>query len=279
MDEALPLNPFAPTAPVCFISTHLDDVALSCSHFLAAHPGATVVTVLAGAPPESRADGWNAKTTGEGYAQSALRVRRDEDATALALVHAAPYWLDLWEAEYLVRPRVKGGSGRGVPGISKVSRYALSKVHARLRASSTRSQRPVVDALRRALAEVAPASVVAPVGLYHADHRTVSDACLTVARDSTLDWYLYLDMPYAQNFPRKVTRRLSKLAARFTLEALASVAASGDTKRQVASAYRSQFEPVKQGLAIFEDALSDPERYWRILRHPAPVSSTTRPGQ
>jgi hypothetical protein len=94
MDEAPNLNPFAPASPVCFISTHLDDVALSCSHFLAAHPGATVVTVFAGAPPESRVDGWNAKTTGEAYAPDALRVRRDEDALALAVVNASPYWLD-----------------------------------------------------------------------------------------------------------------------------------------------------------------------------------------
>jgi LmbE family N-acetylglucosaminyl deacetylase len=264
IDAAPALNPFAPTAPVCFISPHLDDVALSCSHFLAAHSGATVVTVFAGAPPEFRADGWNAKTTGEVYAPDALRVRRDEDASAFALVHAAPRWLDLWEAEYLVRPRFQRPSARGIPGSPKVARYAVAKVRARVRASSTRAQRPVVDALRQVLVEVAPTSVVAPVGLYHADHRTVSAACLTLARESTLDWYLYLEMPYAQSFPRKVTRRLSKLAASVNLEALAPVPVSGDAKRLAAETYRSQYDSVRQGLATFDRALVDPERYWRI---------------
>jgi LmbE family N-acetylglucosaminyl deacetylase len=276
MDGTPTLNPFAPTAPVCFISPHLDDVALSCSHFLAVHPGVTVVTVFAGAPPEFRADGWNAKTTGELYVPDALRVRRDEDASALALVHAAPRWLDLWEAEYLVRPRFQRRSARGVPGRSTVTRYAVAKVRARLRASSTRAQRPVVDALRQVLVEVAPTSVVAPVGLYHADHRTVSAACLTLARESPLDWYLYLEMPYAQSFPPKVTRRLSKLAASIDLEALAPVPTSGDAKRLVAEAYRSQHDSVRQGMVTFDRALVDPERYWRI-RNVSTGSAATGP--
>jgi hypothetical protein len=161
MDPAPPLNHFAPTAPVCFISTHLDDVALSCGHFLAANPGATVVTVFAGAPLESRADGWNAETTGETYAPDALRVRRDEDASALAVVDATPYWLNLWEAEYLARPRRQRRSAGRASRLAKAPRYAVSKVRARARASSTRAQEPIVEALRRALAEIMPASVVA----------------------------------------------------------------------------------------------------------------------
>jgi LmbE family N-acetylglucosaminyl deacetylase len=274
MDPAPPLNHFAPTAPVCFISTHLDDVALSCGHFLAANPGATVVTVFAGAPLESRADGWNAETTGETYAPDALRVRRDEDASALAAVDATPYWLNLWEAEYLARPRRQRRSAGPASRLAKAPRYAVSKVRARARASSTRAQAPIVEALRRALGEIMPASVVAPLGLYHADHRTVSAACLTLARQSDIDWYLYLDMPYAQRFPRKFRRRLRKLAVSSELEALAPTATQGTTKQRMVDSYRSQVEPVRRGLITFDRALSDPEQYWRIRPTPAPSSSS-----
>ena len=42
---------------VVVVSPHLDDAVLGCGRFLAVHPGATVVTVFAGNPPQyPRAD-------------------------------------------------------------------------------------------------------------------------------------------------------------------------------------------------------------------------------
>src|SRR6516164_4596576 len=90
---------FTPTGPVCFVSTHLDDVVLSCGHFLAAHPGCTVLTVLAGAPNEFH-DGYNRRATGESYAPDAIAKRRAEDDSALALLSAHPVRLPLLDGDY-----------------------------------------------------------------------------------------------------------------------------------------------------------------------------------
>ena len=47
---------------IVVVSPHLDDAVLGCSYLLAAHPGATVVTVFAGRPPEypSPMERWDA---------------------------------------------------------------------------------------------------------------------------------------------------------------------------------------------------------------------------
>lgn len=95
------MRALTPKEPVCFVSTHLDDVGLSCSHYLAAHPGVKVITVMTGAPEIHCEDDWNSWTTGASYAPEAMQVRKDEDAAAMRKLRAEPIWLDLWGSSYL----------------------------------------------------------------------------------------------------------------------------------------------------------------------------------
>src|SRR5258708_7760213 len=97
------MNQFLPTKPLLFISTHLDDVALSCSFALLANPESTVVTVLAGAPEAMYESdkSYNSNTTGERYAPDAVRKRRNEDATAMKFLSTKPIWLGLFDNDYI----------------------------------------------------------------------------------------------------------------------------------------------------------------------------------
>lgn len=221
---------FVPTAPLCFISTHLDDVALSCGHFVAAHPGSVVVTVLAGAP-DVAAGPWDRLTTGRGSAREALALRREEDAEALAQLGATPVWLDLADGQYEPeRPRDRS---------------------------------PIVHELSRVLDGMGAGAVVAPLGLYHPDHIAVADACRLLALERAEEFYLYLDMPYAQTFPATFADRLDHLGTG-AQELTPFEAVDPATKRRAVTAYASQLRWVRAGLSGFEASMTDSERYWQV---------------
>jgi LmbE family N-acetylglucosaminyl deacetylase len=231
------VQPFTPVPPVCFISTHLDDVALSCAHWLGAHPGASVLTVLAGAPSVERRHGWNYVTTGEAFAPEAIRVRRSEDVAALATLAASPYWIDLWDSQYVGEEREDGDVMQA-------------------------SIRDLLEAIR-------PRSVVGPIGVHHPDHIAVADACLDLAGASDLSWYGYLDLPYARTFADEVGRRLAGLRARkatVDLVACEPFLPTADIKERAVGLYRSQDQQVRADHPGFERALTDPERFWAIER-------------
>jgi LmbE family N-acetylglucosaminyl deacetylase len=225
---------FTVPRPSCLISTHLDDAALSCSHWLAARPGVDVVTVFTGAPDVEWRDGWNYRSTGESSARKASAIRRDEDRAAMAALGVTPIWLDVTDPQY-----ERGATDR----------------------------RAVRAAIGRALGVIRPASVVAPLGLHHPDHRVVGDACLELARSSTVEWYCYLDMPYAQTFPDEVPDRIAEVSGNGNVELVDQPAVEPATaiKEGVVRLYRSQWEPVRHTLTGFERSLSAPERYWRIV--------------
>lgn len=232
------MKPFRPDPPACFISTHLDDVALSCSHWLAANPATTVLTVFAGAPSVSRRHGWNYVTTGEASAPKAIQARRAEDAAALAILGASPYWVELWDSQYI------GGEGQ--------------------------DEGVVVASIREALEVVRPRSVVAPLGLRHPDHIAVGDACLQLAVVSERPWYFYLDMPYAQSFPDQLQPRLTALRARAPVDLVERepLGPTTDVKDRVVRLYRSQRDHVRADLSGFDQSLTEPERFWAIERTP-----------
>jgi LmbE family N-acetylglucosaminyl deacetylase len=78
---------------VVVVSPHLDDAVLGCGRLLAAHPGATVITLYAGAPstypdPPTRWD----QVAGFGPGDDVLAARKDEDRAALAELGATPVW-------------------------------------------------------------------------------------------------------------------------------------------------------------------------------------------
>jgi len=227
-----PDQSFAPTAPVCMVSPHLDDVALSCAFFIHDHPGIAVVTVCGGVPRGPAGD-WDRVTTGEMDAGAAVRARRAEDALAMADLGATPVWLHLVDSQY--------GEGN-IDGNA------------------------IVDALRGAVASLCPNSIVGPLGVQHPDHVAVSDACLDLAADGELDLYLYVEVPYARTYPGEVDRRLRDLVSHMhDLTELRPIAEpETGRKRRVAARYASQLRHLEAAHPDFDLSLRDPERYWRV---------------
>jgi LmbE family N-acetylglucosaminyl deacetylase len=226
------VSTFLPQEPACFVSTHLDDVGLSCSCYLLEHPGTSVVTILAGAPEVRREDGWNAWTTGKTFAPDAVGVRRHEDAAAMRKLKARPTWLEFWGRQYL--------DGKD------------------------EDEHVIARALADVIASLGAASLVGPLGLQHPDHLAVSNACFKVARTSAIHLYLYLDMPYAQKYPGATEERLAALLDRgLTLEPLDPVAANKRAKKRVVRHYKSQCG--KMHYTKLEDVMSAPEQYWRVV--------------
>jgi LmbE family N-acetylglucosaminyl deacetylase len=236
---------FTPAQPALFVSTHLDDVGLSCSHYLTDHPGTKVVTVMTGAPEIHRKDDWNSWTTGESYAPDALRVRRAEDAAVMRRLRAEPLWLAFWDDQYLE------GRDRDVPGIARAFADLVTRHGA--------------------------ASIVGPLGLRHPDHIAVSLACLDAARRLDLELYYYLDMPYAQKGPGDMQERLAALAADgVELEALEPVKPRRNAKKRVVKLYKTQCD--KMDYANMREVMRAPERFWQVMfaRTLRPTDEATR---
>ncbi len=224
---------FAPRPPVCLVSPHLDDVVLSCGHYLAgAGDGATVLTVLAGAP-DLLHDGYNMRSTGERYAPAAVASRRDEDAAALAYLGARPHWLDLWDGDF--------------------------------RDGAAEEEGVIAAAVRGALAELAPASVVCPLGYFHADHVAVGNGCASLAGSLQVDWYVYADLPYTLGYPDGVEARVAEVAATLPIDELAPVPPAGEAKHEAFKRYISQYVPVSDELPGYAETMTGPERYWRVV--------------
>ncbi len=141
------------------VSTHLDDVVLSCFGELG--PGATVVTVLAGAPPGGVLGEWDEET---GATSSPERVleRRREDAEALRTTGAAFVHLDFPDSQYW------GLGGLAAPRAAELA----ADLAPHLAAAGT---------------------VLVPAGIHNTDHKLVRDAALAARPDAKL----YADLPYA----------------------------------------------------------------------------------
>jgi LmbE family N-acetylglucosaminyl deacetylase len=231
---------FDPRGPVCLVSPHLDDVVLSCGHFLAraaqaaggSVPPPIVVTVLAGAP-EVLHDGYNRRTTGERFAPAAVARRREEDAAALGSLGARPHWMELWDGDFR----------DGVP----------------------EEEGTIAAAVRAALAELAPASVVFPLGYSHPDHVAVGNACAALAGDPSVDWYLYADRPYTLGFPGGVEDRVNQVRAGLRIEELAPVPPAGRAKQEAFKLYATQYLPVSGELPGYAETIAGPERYWKVV--------------
>lgn len=82
------------------ISPHLDDAALSCGQALAAYPGALVVTVFAGVPPEGTKHTDFDERSGWETPQQAVSGRQEEDLRAMAVLDARAVHLDLLDSQY-----------------------------------------------------------------------------------------------------------------------------------------------------------------------------------
>ena len=135
-------------ASVCVVSPHLDDAVLSCGRFLASHPGCTVLTVFAAAPPSHTVvTGYDARC-GFSSSSQAMAVRLVEDDCALALLNSTPQRMSELDSQYADLPEPVELARRlwGVLGDRHLD------------------------------------AILVPLGLFHCDHECVSDACLQLLR-------------------------------------------------------------------------------------------------
>lgn len=212
------------------ISPHLDDAVFGCADLLASHPGSTVVTVFAGSPGGARpVTAWD-RLSGFASAPEAISARRREDRAALSLLGARPSWLEFLDAQYGRRPEA----------------------------------RTVADALAAQIEASRATTVLFPLGLFHDDHRLVSEASLEVcARAAATRWIVYADALYRSLGELHEARMRELLDRGWSLERLGAPACSVNKPRAVAC-YASQLRalgtpghvPIGQAFA--------PEQYWRV---------------
>ena len=235
------VNQFNPASPSLVVSTHLDDAVLSCGQLLSVSPETTVLTVLAGAPNELR-KGYNAVTTGELYAPDAVRTRRNEDTAAMEYLSVrSPEWLELFDSDFINWRRLD-----------------------RTRRRKDRDELRV--AVRDSIRKINPKSVITPLGLVHQDHLAVADACIELSKEFDVEWFLYLDMPYAQRLSKGFKKREIAVTRILKLEELDHLPIVGDKKHNAFKIYASQYSPLGGGGPQLDQELMTPEMYWRVLK-------------
>jgi LmbE family N-acetylglucosaminyl deacetylase len=215
---------------VLVISPHLDDAVFSCGQLVAAHPGASIVTVLAGEPPGSQPlTEWDA-ASGFSSAGEALRARLAEDAAGCAAIGAARTCLDLLDGQY-ERP----------PGHDE-----------RLRAE-----------LERVIGEHAGGSVYVPLGIRHPDHQLVGDTARDVCAALGAPVVVYEDLPYRVEEPDEHAAARARVhEAGWLLEERVETLGSLGAKSAAIDCYVSQ-------AGLFERAnLLAAEQYFTAARSP-----------
>lgn len=223
------------------VSPHFDDAVLACGQWLAQRPDSLVVTVFAAIPDDF--DGVTAWDADCGFASSreALRARQAEDNSALELLACRSLRLPFCDAQY------------GAPADPARIAGALSEIFAAL----------------------APATIAAPLGLFHSDHVLAREATLLALRqhaEPRARIVLYEDVPY-RTLPEATDTALAALRAGGVgigeMQERADAAAL-ERKRLALACYASQLRGLSTpGRAGTDDALA-PERCWPITL-PAPA--------
>ena len=236
---------------IVVVSPHLDDAVLGCGRVLAAHPGATVVTVYAGAPAEypDPMTHWDT-IAGFGPGDDVLAARREEDRAALAELDATPVWLDFVEHQYLERPDWVGAD-------------------------------QTVDTLEAAVRAARPTAVLAPFGIANPDHTATHDAA-RIVRDRVPEpaWFCYEDMGY-KHIPGLLAWRVSQLfRAGIWPTPAAPTADHGDaTKQRALVHYGSQLRALEADWQLEAKlAAPAPEQIWRLAPPPAGWEGLTQAG-
>lgn len=215
---------------VAFISPHLDDAVLSCARVIEPIPFVTVVTVLAGYPaardlltPHDEACGFLSSV-------EAVATRRAEDIRACQYLGATWQHLDLFDTQY--------------------QRQTEAQALAALLAVIDRALPPIV-------------ALVAPLGLSHVDHHTVSDAAIAAGEARQIPVRLYEDLPYRVTAPELVPTRLADLRSSGHALSLVDHVFGRDqlySKATAVGCYASQAAVIDGALCVHA-----PERYWSIL--------------
>jgi LmbE family N-acetylglucosaminyl deacetylase len=228
------------TTPVLAVSPHLDDAVMSCGSVLAQHPGAVVATVFAGRPPTgAEPTAWD-RETGFDAGDDVIGCRRAEDRAALRELCAEPVWLDFRDTQY----RDERDGTRGPDELDEIA-----------------------DAIVSLIGAYGAATVLAPLGLFHDDHRDTRLACLrAMERCDGPSWLLYADSPYRE-LPGETDDALDELRDRGIEPHLAArVRVEHDRKQRAVACYRSQLRALDApGRPGHEDALHA-EEYWWLTR-------------
>jgi LmbE family N-acetylglucosaminyl deacetylase len=228
---------------IVVVSPHLDDAVLGCGNFLAAQPGATVVTVFAGKPPAypEPMRKWDVQG-GFAPGDDVMAVRRAEDLAALAVLDATPVHLD--HVEYTYNP-----------------------------GDRPTSPDELVESLAPALAALEPTLVLAPFGLANPDHDVTHRACL-LARDrigADVAWWCYEDIGY-KHIPGLLAWRVATLFRRklWPTPVCPAIDPAEPRKAAAITCYASQLPALEEDWQIGAklDAPA-PEQFWRIDPPPA----------
>lgn len=212
------------------ISPHLDDAAMSCGAWLAAHPGTPVLTVFAGTPADAslRTD-WDTRCGFESAAQ-AMAARIAEDDRALGHLRALPRRLAFCDDQYGQPPAFED----------------------------------LVAAIGSALDESDSGAAMCPLGLFHDDHRLVHAATLeAVRRRGMTDVIACEDVPYRamQGLLHARLVALDRAGVRATPLPVAASPRDTRTKMRAVVAYRSQWRALGAQARI---DVAMPERLWRL---------------
>jgi LmbE family N-acetylglucosaminyl deacetylase len=229
---------------IVIVSPHLDDAVLGCGNFMAAHPGAYVVTVFAGNPQAYPSDPMRKWDVQSGFApgDDVMETRRHEDEAALDLLEATPVHLEFVEHTY------NSGDRPVAPEV-------------------------LVDVLAPALAALTPTVVLAPFGLANPDHDVTHRACM-LARTRLGDgvsWWCYEDNGY-KHIPGMLAWRVSSLFRRQVWPTpVCPPTDPGEARKQSAIAcYPTQLLALEDDWAIGAKlAAPAPEQFWRLGPPPA----------
>ena len=224
---------------VAIVSPHLDDAVLGCANFMAAHPGAAVVTVFAGNPPAYPTDPMRQWDVQSGFApgDDVMETRRHEDAAALDLLDATPVHLEFVEHTYNAADRPVA------PAV-------------------------LVEGLAPALAALEPTVVLAPFGLANPDHHVTHQACMLARErlDDAVSWWCYEDSGY-KHIPGMLAWRVSSLFRRSVWPTpVCPPTDVHETRKQSAIAcYPTQLRALEDDWAIGAKlAAPAPEQFWRL---------------
>lgn len=232
---------------ILVLSPHFDDAAMGAGLLLLRHAGVaetTVVTVFGGRPPAypEEPTEWDA-LGGFRAGDDVVALRREEDRAAMAVLGAAPVWLDFADHQYL-EP-----SERATPG-------------------------EVASTLEKVVADRQPTAVFAPMGLANPDHVVTHEAALLVrGAHPDLSWFCYEDHGY-KHLPGLLAWRVAKLFRSLVWPTPAAVpvaadAAAWERKREAIWCYASQIPPLERDHGLTERmAAAVPEQFWRLLPPP-----------
>lgn len=223
------------------VSPHFDDAAMGAGHLIASYPGTTVITVMGGRPPAypDQPSDWDA-AGGFVAGDDVVKVRRDEDRSAMDTLGAEPVWLEFSDHQYLSPP-----------------------------------ERPTAEAvapvLEEAIMAARPTAVFVPMGLGNPDHVVTHEASLLArAAHDDLAWFCYEDQGY-KHIPGLLSWRVARLlrARPWATPAIVPHTPDEELKRRAIWCYRSQIAPLQRDHALNERMDGRvPEQFWRLDEPP-----------